>query len=127
LPAIGRAGAFKEFVAVGYLREVKDPLTFMRAACLMADVSDVELVHVGNALEPRFETWARETMEACPCYRWLGGLAHEDARSHIAGAYALVHMSRVEGGANVVIEAARSAVPVIASRIDGNVGLLGAD
>jgi hypothetical protein len=35
-------------------------------------------------------------------------------------------MSRMEGGANVVIEAVRSDVPVLASRIDGNVGLLGA-
>ena len=33
----------------------------------------------------------------------------------------------MEGGANVVIEAVRSGVPVLASRIDGNVGLLGAD
>jgi glycosyltransferase involved in cell wall biosynthesis len=32
----------------------------------------------------------------------------------------------MEGGANVVIEAVRSGVPVLASRIDGNVGLLGA-
>ena len=36
-------------------------------------------------------------------------------------------MSRIEGGANVVIEAVRSGVPVLASRIDGNVGLLGGD
>ena len=34
-------------------------------------------------------------------------------------------MSRMEGGAQVVIEAIRSQVPVLASRIDGNVGLLG--
>ena len=34
-------------------------------------------------------------------------------------------MSRMEGGAHVVIEAIRSRVPVLASRIDGNVGLLG--
>jgi glycosyltransferase involved in cell wall biosynthesis len=45
----------------------------------------------------------------------------------MAEAQALVHMSRMEGGANVVIEAIRSGVPVLASRIDGNVGLLGAD
>jgi glycosyltransferase involved in cell wall biosynthesis len=31
----------------------------------------------------------------------------------------------MEGGAKVVIEAVRSGVPVLASRIDGNVGLLG--
>ena len=36
-------------------------------------------------------------------------------------------MSRMEGGANVVIEAVRSGVAVLASRIDGNVGLLGRD
>ena len=35
--------------------------------------------------------------------------------------------SRMEGGANVVCEALRIGVPVIASRISGNVGLLGAD
>jgi glycosyltransferase involved in cell wall biosynthesis len=33
----------------------------------------------------------------------------------------------MEGGANVVVEAVRSGVPVLASRIDGNVGLLGDD
>jgi glycosyltransferase involved in cell wall biosynthesis len=36
-------------------------------------------------------------------------------------------MSRVEGGANVVIEALRSGTPVLASRIAGNLGLLGDD
>jgi glycosyltransferase involved in cell wall biosynthesis len=36
-----------------------------------------------------------------------------------------VHASRMEGGAHVVIEALRSGTPVLASRIDGNVGLLG--
>ena len=33
----------------------------------------------------------------------------------------------MEGGANVVCEAARAGVPVIASRIRGNVGMLGRD
>ena len=66
-------------------------------------------------------------MEDCPQYRWLGGLAERAARRWIARSQALVHMSRMEGGANVVIEAVRSDVPVLASRIDGNVGLLGRD
>ena len=39
----------------------------------------------------------------------------------------LVHASRMEGGAHVVIEAIRSGTPVLASRIDGNLGLLGED
>ena len=56
-------------------------------------------------------------------------LAEDQGRlwRRIARAHALVHMSRMEGGANVVIEAVRSQVPVLASRIDGNVGLLGRD
>ena len=38
----------------------------------------------------------------------------------------MVISSRMEGGANVVCEALRIGVPVLASRISGNVGLLGA-
>jgi glycosyltransferase involved in cell wall biosynthesis len=33
----------------------------------------------------------------------------------------------MEGGAHVVMEAVRSGTPVLASRISGNVGMLGAD
>jgi glycosyltransferase involved in cell wall biosynthesis len=39
----------------------------------------------------------------------------------------LVHPSRIEGGAHVVMEAVMSGTPVLASRIDGNVGMLGVD
>jgi glycosyltransferase involved in cell wall biosynthesis len=33
----------------------------------------------------------------------------------------------VEGGANVIVEAVTAGTPVVASRISGNVGMLGAD
>jgi glycosyltransferase involved in cell wall biosynthesis len=42
-------------------------------------------------------------------------------------AHVLVHASRMEGGAHVVMEAVCSGTPVLASRIAGNVGMLGAD
>ena len=42
-------------------------------------------------------------------------------------AHFLVHPSILEGGANVVIEAVTSGTAVLASRISGNLGLLGAD
>ncbi len=116
-----------EFVAVGHLREEKDPATLMAAARLLPADAPLRIAHIGGALDPALGVLARETMQACPLYHWLGALPRASARRHIAGARALVHMSRMEGGANVVIEAVRSGVPVLASRIDGNVGLLGAD
>jgi putative glycosyltransferase (TIGR04348 family) len=117
-----------EFVAVGHLRAEKDPETLMRAARLLAAEGRAPtLVHVGGALDPRLGDEAKATSADCPSYRWLGALSHAAARRAIARSCALVHPSVLEGGANVVIEAVRSGVPVLASRIDGNVGLLGAD
>ena len=43
----------------------------------------------------------------------------------LASSHAMVISSRLEGGANVVCEALRIGVPVLASRIPGNLGLLG--
>jgi len=117
-----------DLVAVGHLRDEKDPTTLYRAARLLAaDAVVPTLAHIGGPLDARLADEARATMAACPSYRWLGALSHTAARRAIARARALVHCSRIEGGANVVIEAVRSGVPVLASRIDGNVGLLGAD
>ena len=116
-----------EFVAVGHLRSEKDPETLLRAVRLLGEEGHAPRVdHVGAALDEKLGDAARATAAACPGYRWLGGLAHGAARRAIARARALVHPSVMEGGANVVIEAVRSGVPVLASRIDGNVGLLGA-
>jgi len=117
-----------EFVAVGHLRAEKDPETLIRAVRLLAAEGNAPTVaHIGAALDPRLGDEARATGAACPSYRWLGGLSHAAVRRAIARGRALVHPSIMEGGANVVIEAVRSGVPVLASRIDGNVGLLGAD
>ncbi len=117
-----------DFVAVGHLRAEKDPETLMEAARLLAAGASASptIAHIGDALDAPLADAARATMAACPAYRWLGAQPHGTARRAIARARALVHMSRIEGGANVVIEAVRSRVPVLASRIDGNVGLLGA-
>jgi len=122
-----RAPGDADLVAVGHLREEKDPATLYRAARLLAgDAVVPTIAHVGGPLDARLAEEARATMAACPSYRWLGALAHAAARRTIARGRALIHCSRIEGGANVVIEAVRSGVPVLASRIEGNVGLLGA-
>lgn len=114
-------------VAVGHLRAEKDPRTLFAAVARLAGRSDIRVDHVGAALDPVLGAEARALAAAQPCYRWLGALPHAHARRRIARAHVLVHASRIEGGAHVVIEALRSGTPVLASRIDGNIGLLGAD
>ena len=112
------------FCMVGHLRDEKDPLTFMRAAALVT-APGVHLLHIGGALDPAYEAAARAADG--PRYRWLGALPHDEARARLAACRAMVIASRMEGGANVIIEAVTSGVPVLASGIDGNVGMLGAD
>ena len=110
---------------VGHLREEKDPQTYFAAARLLAQRPDIRLDHIGAALDPALGTAALQWMAALPNYRWLGGLPHAAVRGHIQRAHVLVHASRMEGGANVLIEAIRSGTPVLASHIAGNLGLLG--
>jgi glycosyltransferase involved in cell wall biosynthesis len=54
-------------------------------------------------------------------------LPHRLTLQRIQRAHLLVHTSRMEGGAHVLMEAICSGTPVLASRIDGNMGLLGHD
>jgi putative glycosyltransferase (TIGR04348 family) len=110
---------------VGHLRAEKSPGTFFDAARLLGHRPDILLDHIGAALDPALGAQASALMAAYPHYRWLGGLPHAQTRRRIQAAHVLVHPSRIEGGAHVVIEAVRSGTPVLASRIDGNVGLMG--
>ena len=116
-------GAFRVCV-IGHLREEKDPLRTLLALTLMPQ-SNIEVVHLGLALESSFEDQLREAIVREPRYRWLGGVPHARTLRWLASSHAMVISSRMEGGANVVCEALRIGVPVIASRIPGNVGLLG--
>ena len=112
---------------VGHLRDEKSPRTYFDAARRLAGRPDILLDHIGGDLDPALGAQARALAAACPHYRWLGAQPHATTRARIQAAHVLVHASRLEGGAHVVIEAVTSGTPVIASRIAGNVGLLGAD
>ncbi len=112
---------------VGHLREEKSPETLFAAAHLLARRKDIFIDHIGAPLDPALAQAARATMAACPNYRWLGGRPHEETRRRIQRAHLLIHTSCMEGGAHVILEAAVSGTPVLASRIDGNVGMLGDD
>jgi putative glycosyltransferase (TIGR04348 family) len=112
-------------VMVGHLRDEKDPLTFMQAARLCAGA--VHFDHIGDGLDALLAGAARRTAIQTKHYRWLGGLPNAQTRQRIKRAHVLVNSSLMEGGAHVILEAVQSGTPVLASRISGNVGMLGAD
>jgi putative glycosyltransferase (TIGR04348 family) len=122
-----KSTALLRCVMVGHLRDEKSPRTYFDAARALAARTDIHFDHIGAPLDADLALQARALQCEQPRYRWLGGLAHGVTRSRIQRAHLLVHASRLEGGAHVVIEAVRSGTPVLASRIAGNVGLLGAD
>lgn len=110
---------------VGHLREEKDPFRAVRALARLPG-EDIEVVQVGAALDEAHEREARLWMGREPRYRWLGSQPHARALRWIARSHVLVVSSRMEGGANVIAEAARIGTPVLASRMSGNLGMLGA-
>lgn len=115
---------FHDIGMVGHLRPEKDPLTFIHAASLVTAPS-ARLVHIGGALDPALGEAARAA--ARPHYQWLGSMSHADARQRLKRCHAMAITSVMEGGANVIIEAVTSGVPVLASDIEGNRGMLGED
>ena len=124
-PSIRHSPPKKPFrvAVVGHLREEKDPF---RAALALSHL-DQELVvlQIGDALSPEMKSKALSLMKRDRRYRWLGGRTHTQALRWIARSHLLVVSSVMEGGANVISEAARIGTPVLASRVSGNVGMLG--
>ncbi len=114
-------------VVVGHLREEKDPRTLFEAVRRLPAGLPIRVRHIGAALDPALGEAARELARAEPRYRYSGPLPHGLARAALRSAHLLVHPSIVEGGANVIVEAVTAGTPVVASRISGNVGMLGAD
>src|SRR5204863_2461498 len=87
----------------------------------------IELVQIGEPLDERFGREAREWAAREPRFRWHGGVTHARALAWMAESHVLIVSSVMEGGANVIAEAARIGTPVLASRVSGNIGMLGAD
>ena len=111
---------------VGHLREEKDPFRAARAARLAPAASKLRVIHLGKPHDAAHEREARAEMAANPRYVWRGEVPRWQVRRTFAHCHAMVMSSIMEGGANVVSEAVVARVPVIASDIPGNVGLLGA-
>jgi putative glycosyltransferase (TIGR04348 family) len=115
-----------EVCVVGHLRPVKDPFRAALAARMLPAESRIRVTHIGAALTPGMERRARTEAQRNPRYRWLGERPQAETLRRLSDSDLLVLTSRSEGGANVISEAVTAGVPVVASRIPGAVGLLGA-
>jgi putative glycosyltransferase (TIGR04348 family) len=116
-----------EVVVSGHLRAEKDPFRCAAALAHLPRASRIVVTHMGHSLDPQMTKAAQDWCAREARYRWVGELPHWRALRRLARARLMVLSSRMEGGANVASEALAAGVPVIASRISGNIGMLGSD
>lgn len=111
---------------IGHLRDEKDPLCIVRALHHLPPATDLRVVQLGKAMDEHYRAEATAAMRQDARYQWLAERPHRDALRWLARSHLMVITSRMEGGAHVVSEAIAAGVPVLASDIPGNRGLLGA-
>ena len=112
---------------IGHPRPVKQPFLTIEAVARHPEWSGVEVWQIGEALDEESRRKAEEWEKKDARYRWFGGQPREEALRLCAESSLTINSSLLEGGANAVLEAMTMGVPVLASRIEGNEGLLGPD
>jgi putative glycosyltransferase (TIGR04348 family) len=112
---------------IGHLREEKDPFCVVRSLALLPTDSKITITHLGQAMSPQMKDLAQNFNATVKRYQWIGEVSHADALRVLSQSRLMVISSRMEGGAHVVSEAIALGIPVIASDIPGNRGLLGED
>lgn len=119
-------GSF-DICVVGHLRAVKDPFRAAMAARLLPASSQIRVLQIGQAMTTAMDRRARAELRRNDRYRWLGEQSRSRTLEILAQSRLCVVSSRLEGGANVISEAIVASVPILASRVAGNVGILGED
>jgi putative glycosyltransferase (TIGR04348 family) len=116
-----------QVVVIGHLRDEKDPFCIARCLPLMPLDSKISVLHLGMAMNEQMGHTAKGYNETLERYQWIGEVSHADTLKTLSKSRLMVISSRMEGGAHVVSEAIALGIPVIASDIPGNKGLLGDD
>ncbi len=114
-----------QICVIGHLREVKDPFLTALAGRSLPDESKIKIIHAGEALTDEMDRLAKEEMILNPRYIWAGKLAPHKIKTLLGESQLMVISSLMEGGANVISEALMHHTPVLASKISGNIGMLG--
>ncbi|MBI1284899.1 MAG: TIGR04348 family glycosyltransferase [Thiobacillus sp.] len=121
-----RPNAF-EVLVIGHLREEKDPFRAALATAHLPAHSRIQVTHLGSALSEEMAATAELAQDKLPRWIWAGDVPHRTVLKRLSRARLMVISSVMEGGANVICEALAADVPVLASRVPGNIGMLGED
>ena len=116
-----------DICVIGNLRSEKDPFRTALASQLLPIDSKIRVIHLGQATNSKWHQQALSFVECSPRYNWKGEVPKWQVRRELSRSRLMVISSNQEGGANVISEALMAGVPIIASKISGNVGLLGID
>jgi putative glycosyltransferase (TIGR04348 family) len=116
-----------EVLVIGHLRTEKDPFRAALATAYLPEHSQIRVTHLGGALSEEMAETAELAQNKLPRWHWAGDVPHRTVLRRLARAHLMVISSVMEGGANVICEALAADVPVLASHISGNVGMLGED
>ncbi len=114
----------REVVIAGNFRDEKNPNLLMRGVSeLVGEAIQFHAYGAGGNYQEALENMGNKYDNF-----WLHGVQdHEVVLARMQSASVLLNTSTEEGGANAICEAVAIGLPVIASRIDGNVGMLGQD
>jgi len=112
---------------IGHLRTEKDPFRVALATAYLPEHSHIRVTHLGGALSEEMAETAELAQTKLPRWHWAGDVPHKTVLKHLARAQLMVISSVMEGGANVICEALAADVPVLASHMPGNIGMLGED
>ena len=116
-----------DICVIGHLRDEKDPLRAAYATKFIQPNSKIRIIHLGKAHDKKWLHAVQKEQRHNPRFFSLGDVPSWRVRRQLCTSKAMVISSIMEGGANVVSEAIMAGIPIIASKIDGNIGLLGAD
>ncbi len=127
LPTPTLAGRSFDVCVIGHLRTVKDPFRAALAARLLVSSSRIRILQIGGAMTAAMAKRARAEVQTNQRFRWLGEQRSSRTLRTLANSQLCVISSRMEGGSNALSEAIVAGVPILASRIQGNTGILGSD
>jgi glycosyltransferase involved in cell wall biosynthesis len=129
LPAYAPPASKNPFrvVIAAHLRPLKDPFRAADAARLLPADSPVQIEHFGGLADAEMQARAEWETHVNPHYAWRGAVDREQMITELATAHLHLNTALMEGGANSIAEAMLIGLPIIATQIPGNTGMLGTD